>query len=318
MMLFGKTMLANEIDAVGGAVATAFIEGLINEGIPTMLADLRVSMYNPAQNQRYIEILQGKNDQYNDLKAVQFGTLNSAGWTSLNYYKDILLHEEAQQRKIICINMGTNFINVKLGQKIKIKGLSDTYVVIQIELNSEEAWNRDYDRYGTMADDKYSGMRSLKIYAIPGYDDGKKFIPPVHPVPVIRKVGPQAAFVTDNEDPKFQGRVRIAFPWQSLKGPERQKLQEVEGKIRALEIRVLTLKEELEELLKKATKAKQYIDELKKYVNATKEERKELLQPRYKEIEELEKDIQELRDSEKLKEAEKLKDSKKNKDSEKP
>ena len=318
MMLFGKTMLGNELDAVGGAVATAFIEGLINEGIPTMLADLRVSMYNPAQNQRYIEILQGKNDQYNDQKAVQFGTLNSAGWTSLNYYKDILLHEEAQQRKIICINMGTNFINVKLGQKIKIKGLSDTYVVIQIELNSEEAWNRDYDRYGTMADDKYSGMRSLKIYAIPGYDDGKKFIPPVHPVPVIRKVGPQAAFVTDNEDPKFQGRVRIAFPWQSLKGPERQKLQEVEGKIRALEIRVLTLKEELEELLKKATKAKQYIDELKKYVNATKEERKELLQPRYKEIEGLEKDIQELRDSEKLKEAEKLKDSKKNKDSEKP
>ena len=303
MMLLGKTMLANEINAVGGVVATAFIEGLINEGIPTMLADLRVSMYNPAQNQRYIEILQGKNDQYNDQKAVQFGTLNSAGWTSLNYYKDILLHEEAQQRKIICINMGTNFINVKLGQKIKIKGLSDTYVVIQIELNSEEAWNRDYDRYGTMADDKYSGMRSQKIYAIPGYDDGKKFIPPVHPVPVIRKVGPQAAFVTDNEDPKFQGRVRIAFPWQSLSGPERAELADVNFKLDKLENRIVFLKNKEKTHLEAAAKVKQYIEELKKYVGATKEERKELLQPRYKEIEELEKDIN------KLKEAEKLKDS---------
>ena len=295
IMPFVKNLLNNELDGAGGMAVLLAVEGLIGEAIPTMLADLRVVTYNLSQGARYIDIVKENSEQYNEEKAVQFGTLNSDGWTTLKYYQDILLHEEEQQRKIVCVNMGTNFINVKLGQKIKIKGLNDTYVIIQIEQISEEAWNRDYDKYGTVADDKYSGMRSLKIYAIPGYDDGKKFIPPVQPVPVIRKVGPQAAFVTDNEDPKFQGRVRVAFPWQSLKGPERQKLQEVEGKIRTLEIRILTLKEELEELLKKATKAKQYIEELKKYVSATKEERKELLQPRYKEIEELEKDIQELK-----------------------
>ncbi len=300
-LIFGKTLLANELDAGGGVAVTLLIEGVLNEGIPTMLSDLRVLNYNAEQDKRYLGDLVGNSEQCSEEKGVQFGTVNSEGWTTLSYYHDILLHEEAQQRKIVCIDMGTNFIDVKLGQKIKIKGLNDTYVIIQIQQNSEEAWDRNYDRYGMVTDDKYPGMRSLKIYAIPGYDDGKKFIPPVHPVPVIRKVGPQTAFVTDNEDPKFQGRVRIAFPWQSLKGPERQKLKEVEGKIRTLEVQVLTLKEEGEELLKKATKARQYIEELKTYVEATKEKRKELLQPRYSKIEELEKDIKDLKDSKDLK-----------------
>ena len=301
MMPFTKTLLGSEIDGAVGGIALLAIEGLIGEAIPTMLANLRVLTFNASQAERYMAVVQENSEQCSEEKAVQFGTLNSDGWTTLNYYKDILQHEEEQQRKIVCINMGTNYINVKLGQKIKIKGLNDTYVIIQIQQNSEEVWDRDYDRYGMVADDKYSGMRSLKIYAIPAYDDGKKFIPPVQPVPVVRKVGPQAAFVTDNEDPKFQGRVRIAFPWQSLKGPERLKLKEVEGKLKKLEIQVLTLKEEERMLLEKATKAKQYIEELKTYVKATKEERKEQLQPRYSKIEELEKDLEELKASQDIK-----------------
>ena len=299
MMLLGKTLLANELPTYVGAVATAFIEGVINEGIPTMLADLRVKSFNAAQNQRYIEILNKNSEQYNEKKAVQFGTLNTDGWTTLNYYQDIHLHEEAQQRKIVCINMGTNFVNVKLGQKIKISGLDDVYVIIQIQQNSEEAWDRNYDRYGMEADDKCTGMRSLKIYAIPGYgDDKNQFIPPVHPVPVIRKVGPQTAFVTDNEDPKFQGRVRIAFPWQSLKGPERSELKEVSIKLHEQEVAIEALGRKERMHLEEATKASQFVEELKRYVGATKEERIEQLKSRNKRIEELDKEI---KDSEKSK-----------------
>ena len=298
MMPFGKTLLANEIDGVIGGVATLAIEGIVGEAIPTVLADMRVGSFNAAQGARYIEPLKGKNDQYNNQKAVQFGTLNTGGWTTLNYYQDIHLHEEAQQRKIVCINMHTKFIDVKLGQKIKIKGLNDVYVIIQIQQNSEEEWNRDYDKYGMEADDKYTGQRSLKIYAIPGYgDDNNRFIPPVHPVPVIRKVGPQTAFVTDNEDPKFQGRVRIAFPWQSLKGPERSGLKEVNIKLHELENSIEILGKEKQMHLAEATKASQHIEELKKYVEGTKDDRKEQLESRNTKIEELNK---ELNDSKKV------------------
>lgn len=288
-MLLGKTLLGNELDLGGGGFPISLaIDAFLNEAVPTVLGDMRVKSWNGTQAARYMDILKGKNDQCDDQKTVQFGTLKSEGWTTLKYYKDILLHEEAQQRKIVCINMGTNFINVKLGQKIKVDGLDDVYVIIQIQQNSEVAWKRNYDRYGMEADDKDTGVRSLKIYAIPGYgDDNIQFIPPVHPVPVIRKVGPQTAFVTDNEDPKFQGRVRIAFPWQSLGGPERSQLNEVAIKLHEMVSSIEDLRKKEKMLLEESTKASQYLEELKKYVNATKDEREELLKTE-KEIAEFE------------------------------
>ena len=296
MMLFGKTMLGNELDAGLGLGVTFIIDGVLNEAVPQALATLGISTWNNWQATRYMDILKGKADQYNEQKAVQFGTLNSEGWTTLSYYKDIHRHEEEQQRKIVCINMGTNFANVKLGQKIKVDGLGDTYVIIQIEQHSEEAWNRDYDRYDKVADDKYAGSRSLKIYAIPGYGGVKKqFIPPVQPVPVIRKVGPQTAFVTANEDPKFQGRIRIAFPWQSLGGPERSQLNEVAIKLHEMVENIETLRNKVRMLLEESTKASQYVEELKNYVKATKEEREALLKPRKDKIEAIKKDLEDFK-----------------------
>ena len=298
-MLLGKTLLGNELDLGGaGFPISLAIDAFLNEAVPTVLGDMRVNSWNSGQAERYMDILKGKNDQCDDQKTVQFGTLKSEGWTTLKYYKDILLHEEAQQRKIVCINMGTNFINVKLGQEIKINGLDDVYVIIQIQQNSEVAWKRNYDRYGMEADDKDTGVRSLKIYAIPGYgDDNIQFIPPVHPVPVIRKVGPQTAFVTDNEDPKFQGRVRIAFPWQSLGGPERSQLNEVAIKLHEMVSSIEDLRKKEKMLLEESTKASQYLEELKKYVNATKDEREELLKQRKQKVEDIKKDLDQFKAS---------------------
>ena len=298
-MLLGKTLLGNELDLGGaGFPISLAIDAFLNEAVPTVLGDMRVKSWNGTQAARYMDILKGKNDQCDDQKTVQFGTLKSEGWTTLKYYKDILLHEEAQQRKIVCINMGTNFINVKLGQEIKINGLDDVYVIIQIQQNSEVAWKRNYDRYGMEADDKDTGVRSLKIYAIPGYGaDKSQFIPPVHPVPVIRKVGPQTAFVTANEDPKFQGRVRIAFPWQSLGGPERSQLNEVAIKLHEMVSSIEDLRKKEKMLLEESTKASQYLEELKKYVNATKDEREELLKQRKQKVEDIKKDLDQFKAS---------------------
>ena len=298
-MLLGKTLLGNELDLGGaGFPISLAIDAFLNEAVPTVLGDMRVKSWNGTQAARYMDILKGKNDQCDDQKTVQFGTLKSEGWTTLKYYKDILLHEEAQQRKIVCINMGTNFANVKLGQKIKVDGLDDVYVIIQIQQNSEVAWKRNYDRYGMEADDEDAGTRTLKIYAIPGYgDDNIQFIPPVHPVPVIRKVGPQTAFVTDNEDPKFQGRVRIAFPWQSLGGPERSQLNEVAIKLHEMVSSIEDLRKKEKKLLEESTKASQYLEELKKYVNATKDEREELLKQRKQKVEDIKKDLDQFKAS---------------------
>ena len=288
---FCKTLLANKLNNEVGALVPIVLDSLLGEAIPTMLADLRVFTWNSGQAMRYLGVLKDKLEQIDEQKGVQFGTANADGWTTLNYYRDILQHEEAQQRKIICIDMGTSFIPVKLGQKIKIKELDDIYVVIQIQQVSEEAWNRDYDRYGKEADDKYAGSRSQKIYAIPAYGDKKdQFIPPVHPVPVIRKAGPQTAFVTDNEDPKFQGRVRVAFPWQSLGGMERSELAKVGQNLVSLENTITELKNKEKELLSRSTKLFGFVEELKNYVKSTKEEREQQLQARKDNLDKLDKD----------------------------
>ena len=278
VMPFTKTMLANEASGteIVGTLASAIIVG---EGVSGGLAFKQSLTVNGEKGKQYMEPLKGKGEQYSKDKAVQFGTLNPEGWTTLNYYKDILQHEEAQQRQIVCIDLGTSHYDVKLGQKVKVDGLDEEYVIIQIQQFAENEWNNDYDRYGTMADDKYAGTRSLKIYAIPGYGDTKKqFIPPVHPVPVIRKVGPQTAFVTDNEDPKYQGRVRVAFPWQSLGGAERDELDKVSTNIRTLTKTIQDCENNKKILLTRSTKTKELLDELKKYVNASKEEREAMLQ----------------------------------------
>ena len=283
-----KRMLENKEGKASAFPVTLLLEGIIGEAIPTGLAQLRTFTWNNDQAERHLGILKDKADQIDEQKGVQFGTVNAEGWTTLDYYQDILQHEEAQQRQIICVDMGTSYIPVKLGQKIKIKEFDEVYVVIQIQQNSEEVLNQDYDRYGIKADDKYAGTRSQKIYAIPGYkkDQGAKtasetlayqFIPPVHPVPVIRKAGPQTAFVTDNEDPKFQGRVRIAFPWQSLGGALRNELANVSQSLELAESALRELKEKEQETLAQSTRLSAFVEELKEYVKATKEEREKLL-----------------------------------------
>ena len=275
---FLGTLLENESDykkGIPASIAKALIAG---EAVTLGLSALQVSRVNKEKGETYLEPLKNKSEQYNSEKAVQFGTLNPEGWTTLDYYQEIRQHEEEQQRQIVCINMGTNYIPVKLGQKIKIDGTDEVYVIIQIQQVSEEAWSRDYDRYGIVADDKYTGKRLLKIYAIPAYGDAKdKFIPPVQPIPVIRKSGPQTAFVTDNEDPKFQGRVRIAYPWQSLgKGLKRQ-LSEAESRLKEAETEKARLTAKKYELLTRQTALAAKLEELNKFMSATPEEREKML-----------------------------------------
>ena len=153
--------------------------------------------------------------------AVPFLTTDQNTWLLLNYYSDIKKNEEAQQRKMVCADMGTTFVNVRIGDKITFPNDDQQYLVVQIELQADQAWKGSYDIYQT-AGEPFSNVRKQKIYAIPMA--GNKWYPPYSAVKPYREAAPQTAFVVENKDPKGQGRIRIRYPWQPNVGSEKEAL----------------------------------------------------------------------------------------------
>ena len=214
---------------------TASVVGLgVSEGLLAMGSNTQAGNTNKALQQNNIAPYTKKKEQSKDGKVVQFATLNEAGWINNKFYNDIRQYETEQERQVICIKMGQAFVPVKLGQRIKVEGLVDNYIIIEIQISSEDYANGK------------AGRRQQTICAIPTLVEGtnEKYYPPVQPVPVIRKSGPQTAFVTDNNDPKYQGRVRVAFPWQSLKKGLKNQLEKSSQSLKQTKDLKQKLKEE--------------------------------------------------------------------------
>lgn len=186
----------------GGAIDAILQVGL-QEGILSVTSTLTTNGINGASKKAIDDAAKAMPEQAQGGKMVPFGTLDEKGWTTIDYYNDIHRHQHDLERQTICIDMGTTLAEVKLGQKIKIDALPDNYIITGILDSSEES----------------DGQRQMTIYAIPTLKEGntETYFPPVQAVPIIRKSGPQTAFVVDNDDPKYQGRVRVAYPWQSIK-----------------------------------------------------------------------------------------------------
>ena len=295
----GKTLFSNTLDAVGGVLGSLAKATIVDHGVQAALSGMQQSAVNKEMEKKFIEPFKNKKEQYDGNKAVEFSSLAAAGWTTLNYYNDIFKYEEAQQRQIVCVNMGTAFADVKLGQKVKIDGLEGIYVIIQIQQLSEEAWGSDYDKYNTQKSDKFTGKRSHKIFAIPSFkkesqDTAETFVPPVQPVPVIRKSGPQTAYVTANEDPKFQGRVRIAYPWQSDGSGLKAKIEECETNLKAIDTKLKDLKAQRVLEVKLMVLCTYFQDELQRYVLASTEERKKIMEEKNSSLTALNNDIETL------------------------
>jgi hypothetical protein len=280
---------------------TDFIASAVGFGVGETFCNIfsgtQATTVNTQQEQAHLLPYKKKmDDRYAEDRVVQYSTLNKEGWTTIRYYNDIRRHQEQQQRRIVCIDMGTNVTPVKLGQKISIAGLEDTYVIIQITQVSDQAWTHDFSQYDRTNSDLYFDRRSMKIYAIPAYqdDDQDKFIPPVQPVPIVRKTGPQTAFVTDNNDPKYQGRVRVAYPWQSLNSAEKAQLAEVEQKLELAIKEKEKLKADQESLPLLKVRLQDRMKELKDYVNASHEERMVMLEKKTARLSELQKSYEDL------------------------
>ena len=266
-------IFSNENDWKTGITKT-ITTALANTALGNIDAAIAVAKTKAKQNDVFFPD-NSKDEMYDGDSRVQFSTLDTSAWTTVKHLNEIRRCEATVQREMICINMGTNYMPVRLGQKIKIAGMDTVYIVIQIQQTSEDAWQRNYDRYDQVNNDTRSSKRTQLIYAIPPYDkDNKYYYPPVHPVPMVRKAGPQVAFVTDNNDPKYQGRVRIAYPWQTLKPSLKNDLRDTNTKLEEVQ----SYKQSLENEKKKLQEEKVWLEYLEaelyqKYKNLTPEQR---------------------------------------------
>ncbi len=247
-------------DTKGGWLGPAEVVKDLAYNISMSIKDaaLSNSKSNIGSNEKLIDKYKDK-DNGDGTKTVLFSNVLKECWTTVNYFKDIRSKEEEMMRQTICVDMGTNYINVKLGDKIKIDKLDGTYVVIQVKQLSQQKWTNTYNKYDddSIAQDNYSGQQSQMIYAIPvTFDANNKMhsMPPLAGVSPIRTSGPQTAFVVDNKDNKHQARVRIAFPWQNIASEEKVELAEAARDQKADDILINKMQQEIDAQRKRREK----------------------------------------------------------------
>lgn len=115
-----------------------------------------------------------------------------------SFYYYIQEKEELTGRQAVWLDFGSNYYNLKLGDKIRIE--DKDYAVIQVE--------GAFDNDG----------QQLRIMAVPLYKASATQLIPIPPIgdfPRIREAKPQTAFVTHNLDIAKIGRIRVRYPWQS-------------------------------------------------------------------------------------------------------
>lgn len=156
-------------------------------------------------------------------------------WITLDYYTDIRDKEEAQARKMVCVDMGERYCDIKLGDKITIPGDNDSiYIVTDIEMTSGVPWKRRYDDFSGDAVPS-GGTQSQRLYAIP-LASNFKFYPPLLTDKPFLSAGPQPAYVVEINDPYHQGRVRVRYPWQPSTADEKSAVDKAKGEMGSKEI----------------------------------------------------------------------------------
>ena len=280
-----KTMNGLKALMTGEKLVGSVIGLGVQEGLLAMGSNSQAGNTNKAMQKNNIDpYIEKKEQTRGDTAVVQFASINDKGWITNQFYNDIHQKETELGRQIIRIDMGTFFAPVKLGQKIRVNGLDGNYIIIEIQTTSEDYANG------------HAGRRQQTICAIPTVGDGKNetYYPPVQPVPVIRKSGPQTAFVTDNNDPKYQGRVRVAFPWQTLNEGLKNQLEEASQSLEQTEEEKEKLTSGMRQMKLEVWDAIERLYALINYVKASPAEREKMLVAKKLEIETLENEIRKL------------------------
>lgn len=171
------------------------------------------------------------NKNTGETSAVPFASSNQSTWITIKYYSDIKSNEESQQRQMVCVDMGSEISHLQLGQIVKLPNDTRQYIVVEIDMQSDQNWQRHFDQYAPDGTNTTDGSL-MKFYAIPvltetkGTNEIKHYYPPVLPSGPFRLSEPQHAFVVDTKDPNQQGRIRIRYPWQMDAGEKKKVFQD--------------------------------------------------------------------------------------------
>ena len=225
-------IVANSDDAWAGAKSVVK-SSIATFGIDIATAKFKAAKVNASGNETWIDGYKDKPQQSNGTVTVPFATALKDGWVKLAYYSQIRKDEETQQKKIMHIDMGVNVIPVKLGDLVTIEKIPGKFIVIRIQQQSDIS-KKTGTASGSNAQKIIQSQLIDVIPIIEANENGKdRILPPVIEKPIIRKSGPQTAFIVENNDPKNQGRVRIAFPWQAVGDPQlKQELQEAKDDLK--------------------------------------------------------------------------------------
>ena len=225
-------IVANSDDAWAGAKSVVK-SSIATFGIDIATAKFKAAKVNASGNETWIDGYKDKPQQSNGTVTVPFATALKDGWVKLAYYSQIRKDEETQQKKIMHIDMGVNVIPVKLGDMVTIEKIPGKFIVIRIQQQSDIS-KKTGTASGSNAQKIIQSQLIDVIPIIEANENGKdRILPPVIEKPIIRKSGPQTAFIVENNDPKNQGRVRIAFPWQAVGDPQlKQELQEAKDDLK--------------------------------------------------------------------------------------
>lgn len=98
-------------------------------------------------------------------------------WTTLRYYRDIREKEERQERQMVCVDMGSTFTALRIGDVVKFPDDRDNvYIVVEIDMQADQPWQRSYDGYRSMEATVWeSGSQPgcrMKFYAVPAVMEG--------------------------------------------------------------------------------------------------------------------------------------------------
>ena len=168
---------ADLVGAIAGAEIPAAISATMavalgNENDTKFIDDVRTSTYGEEKS--------------DGQQSVQFGGYDSSSWANMRYHADVKKFEVAQEEKMVCCDMGTNWADIHLGDRVRFSKDGQVYVVVQVKLSATEAWQGDYRDYNKAdynpEESLDAGFQSLVFYAIPTVDaEGKNAFPPVHP-----------------------------------------------------------------------------------------------------------------------------------------
>lgn len=139
----------------------------------------------------------------------QFGTYSKG--LRASDYASVLQNEILAGKSMICLDLGTSYQDLHLGNTIKFSTATGapTYVVVQVTCNSEE-----YIDDSNPLQPVTSSRLHYHVYAIKETKAGV-YYPAMLPTGHIRFSGPQAAVVVDDFDPMMNARYRIKYTWQS-------------------------------------------------------------------------------------------------------